>query len=150
MKSTNKRNPADYKQDVNLLSSYRNIQSNEKIAIMAIKTLVQKLKHHQNMLDSLKQVLKTNGSVPTKCVTIPRTKNGMVQTDKVRNFPHVLYVRIWRWLDVQRKDLMHKKCCVFGFELNCDFVCVNPYHYYRIGSPEIGKRNSFFFSLFWF
>lgn len=34
------------------------------------------------------------------------------------------------------------KYCQYAFDLKCDSVCVNPYHYERVASPGIGKTDT--------
>lgn len=49
----------------------------------------------------------------------------------------MIYARIWRWPDLHKNELKHVKYCAFAFDLKCDSVCVNPYHYERVVSPGI-------------
>ncbi|ESO07230.1 hypothetical protein HELRODRAFT_76435 [Helobdella robusta] len=107
----------------------------------AIESLVKKLKEKREELDNLIAAITSNGSQPTKCVTIPRTLDGRLQVASRKGFPHVIYSRIWRWPDVHKNELKHLKFCQFAFDLKQDGICVNPYHYERV--PPTGLESSY-------
>ncbi|KER20450.1 hypothetical protein T265_11013 [Opisthorchis viverrini] len=120
---------------VHSLMCYRQNGEPKEFAMRAIESLIKKLKEKHDDLDSLITAITTNGTHPSKCVTIQRTLDGRMQIAGRKCLPHLIYARIWRWPDLHRNELRHCKFCAFGFDLKQDSVCINPYHYERVVSP---------------
>ena len=117
-----------------LFANTRENTENEKFAKRAIESLVKKLRKKTEDLDALIRAVSSRGKEPSKCVTIQRTLDGRLQVCERKGFPHVIYTRLWRWPDIQKMELRHNDSCLYGFDLKCETVCVNPYHYERIGT----------------
>ncbi|XP_032233875.2 uncharacterized protein LOC5509135 isoform X2 [Nematostella vectensis] len=107
----------------------------------AIESLVKKLKKKFYELDSLIIAITSKGRTASKCVTVPRTMDGRLQVGEKKDFPHVIYARLWRWPDVHKMEMRHKEYCQFGYDLKNEKVCVNPYHYDRVQPPDWFKSS---------
>lgn len=93
---------------------------------------------HQGVLDSLAKVL-LNPHVPSPCITIPPSVDKRIQIVYRKEFPHVVYCRLWRFADLQNyHELVPSSQCHYPFSpgnnRNQKFVCINPYHYDRVAS----------------
>uniref|UniRef100_A0A8C1QXV3 Mothers against decapentaplegic homolog n=1 Tax=Cyprinus carpio TaxID=7962 RepID=A0A8C1QXV3_CYPCA len=113
---------------VHSLMCHRQGGESESFSKRAIESLVKKLKEKKEELDSLITAITTNRAHPNKCDYTVAGRKG---------FPHVIYARLWRWPDLHKNELKHVKYCQCAFDLKCDSVCVNPYHYERVVSPSI-------------
>jgi MAD (mothers against decapentaplegic) family protein 1 len=90
------------------------------------------------VLDSLAKVL-LNPHSPSPCITIPPSVDKRIQIVYRKEFPHVVYCRLWRFADLQNyHELVPSSQCHYPFSpgnnRNQKFVCINPYHYNRVAS----------------
>jgi hypothetical protein len=90
------------------------------------------------VLDSLAKVL-LNPHVPSPCITIPLSVDKRIQIVYRKEFPHVVYCRLWRFADLQNyHELVATSQCRYPFSpgnnRNQKHVCINPYHYNRVAS----------------
>lgn len=122
---------------VKKLLEWKQGDEDEKWAEKAIQSLVKFLKPKKGAYEELVKAL-SNPGVPTRCVTIPRTRDGRVQVAHKKNLPHVIYCRLWRWPDLQNHhELKSVDSCEFAYSRNLQDVCVNPYHYFRVEAPVL-------------
>uniref|UniRef100_A0A8C5IWC5 MH1 domain-containing protein n=1 Tax=Junco hyemalis TaxID=40217 RepID=A0A8C5IWC5_JUNHY len=126
---------------VHSLLCHRQGGDSEAFARRAIQSLLRKLKEKRDELDALVAAVTSGGAQPGQCVTVQRTLDGRLQVAGRKGFPHVIYARLWRWPDLHKNELKPARFCQFAFDLKCDSVCVNPYHYERVGTPGGGERD---------
>ncbi|KTF73987.1 hypothetical protein cypCar_00043846 [Cyprinus carpio] len=121
---------------VKRLLGWKQGDEEEKWAEKAVDALVKKLKKKKGAMEELERALSCPGQ-PSNCVTIPRSLDGRLQVSHRKGLPHVIYCRVWRWPDLQsHHELKALECCEFPFGSKQKDVCINPYHYKRVDSPE--------------
>lgn len=120
--------------NVKKLLGWKQGDEEEKWAEKAVESLVKKLKNNKDALKELERALSCPGQ-ESKCVTIPRSLDGRLQVQHRKNFPHVIYCRVWRWPDLQtHNELRPLDCCKKPYHAKLPEVCINPYHYRRVES----------------
>ncbi|XP_041699214.1 mothers against decapentaplegic homolog 1 isoform X3 [Coregonus clupeaformis] len=121
---------------VKRLLGWKQGDEEEKWAEKAVDALVKKLKKKKGAMEELERALSCPGQ-PSNCVTIPRSLDGRLQVSHRKGLPHVIYCRVWRWPDLQsHHELKALECCEYPFGAKQKDVCINPYHYKRVDSPE--------------
>lgn len=111
-------------------------EENRKWCEKAVKSLEKKLKRTGG-IDELDKAVSTQNT-NTKCVIIMRSLDGRLQIHLKKGLPHVIYCRLWRWPDlVSHHELKPVEHCEFAFHHKKDEVCVNPYHYTRVQTPDL-------------
>uniref|UniRef100_A0A8D2ZND7 Mothers against decapentaplegic homolog n=1 Tax=Scophthalmus maximus TaxID=52904 RepID=A0A8D2ZND7_SCOMX len=122
---------------VKRLLGWKQGDEEEKWAEKAVDSLVKKLKKKKGAMEELERALSCPGQ-PSKCVTIPRSLDGRLQVSHRKGLPHVIYCRVWRWPDLQsHHELKALDCCEFPFGSKQKDICVNPYHYRRVETPDL-------------
>lgn len=103
----------------------------------AVRGLVRRLKQNLGSLEELERsIIEQNPN--TKCVTIARSLDGRLQVSERKGLPHVIYCQLWRWPDLQsHHQIKGIESCLYPFHLKLKLVCINPYHYERIGEPTL-------------
>lgn len=112
----------------------------------AIETLVKKLKKSDPEGYRLLESILISKSKDTRCLVIPRPNDGRIQVNHKKSLPHVMYCRIFRWPDLlSQHELKPVPTCSYPAKKTCQYpadkqedekVCVNPYHYVRVGHPQ--------------
>uniref|UniRef100_A0A672ZVN5 Mothers against decapentaplegic homolog n=1 Tax=Sphaeramia orbicularis TaxID=375764 RepID=A0A672ZVN5_9TELE len=122
---------------VKRLLGWKQGDEEEKWAEKAVDALVKKLKKKKGAMEDLEKALSCPGQ-PSKCVTIPRSLDGRLQVSHRKGLPHVIYCRVWRWPDLQsHHELKPLDVCEYPFGSKQKEVCINPYHYKRVESPDV-------------
>uniref|UniRef100_A0A8C1KXC7 Mothers against decapentaplegic homolog n=2 Tax=Cyprinus carpio TaxID=7962 RepID=A0A8C1KXC7_CYPCA len=122
---------------VKRLLGWKQGDEEEKWAEKAVDSLVKKLKKKKGAMEELEKALSSPGQ-PSKCVTIPRSLDGRLQVSHRKGLPHVIYCRVWRWPDLQsHHELKALDCCEFPFGSKQKEICINPYHYRRVETPDL-------------
>ncbi|MBN3297149.1 SMAD1 protein, partial [Amia calva] len=126
---------------VKRLLGWKQGDEEEKWAEKAVDALVKKLKKKKGAMEELEKALSCPGQ-PSNCVTIPRSLDGRLQVSHRKGLPHVIYCRVWRWPDLQsHHELKPLECCEYPFGSKQKEVCINPYHYKRVDSPDCDFGN---------
>ena len=145
---------------LNILNSWKKPEEDEEFVDKAVDSLFKKLKTKpgkfkkkrifllwifliifwvlkKGAIEELEHAI-NNPSMPSKCVTIPRSLDGRLQVSHRKGLPHVIYCRIFRWPDLQsHHELRAIDTCEFSFSAKQAEVCINPYHYERNEVPAV-------------
>ncbi|XP_034940786.1 protein mothers against dpp-like isoform X2 [Chelonus insularis] len=120
---------------VKKLLKWKQKEVDRRWATKAVETLFKRLKKSRNSLENLEYAL-SNPGCPSACVMMTKNSDGRLQVMHRKELPHVIYCRIWRWSSLlSHHELMSTDMCENPFSNKSPEVCVNPYHYRRLGSP---------------
>lgn len=58
---------------------------------------------------------------------------NILQIAGCQHYPHVVFTNIWRFPGVRTRDLKPLEDCSFSYYYKKERVCVNPFHYQKVG-----------------
>ncbi|MBZ3890080.1 Mothers against decapentaplegic-like protein 1 [Sciurus carolinensis] len=123
---------------VKKLLGWKQCDKEEKWSEKAVSALVKKLKKKKKgAMEELEKALTCPGQ-PSHCVTIPCPLDGRLRVSNQKALPHIIYCCVWCWPDLQsHHELEPLECCKFPFGFKQKEVCISPYLYKCIESPDV-------------